>query len=156
MKIKNKNIVFDYELFKKFKPVGQRKIAIGNYTLKQKNITKKLFILKLDEVEDKFFLVNEKNEYFIISELFNDIEIGTIANHISTEISKLIFNRAGDFYLYPPCKTIDETLFLLKVLYDLQNEIYNISKNTKQFDIGKYEILNLFKQYNYEDRKKDI
>ena len=156
MKIKNKNIVFDYELFKKFKSVGQRKIVIGNYTLKQKNITKKLFILKLDEVEDKFFLVNEKGEYFIISELFNDIEIGTVANHISTEISKLIFNRKADPYLYPPCKTIDETLFLLKVLYDLQNEIYNISKNTKQFDIEKYEILNLFKQYNYEDRNKDI
>ena len=149
MKITRKRKIFEYYLYDNPFKKNREYTEIGRLHLFDESITRELVVgsvsgdlyIEADALLDKLIGINFITEWrtyiseFIVNQLFNR--------------SSLKEGSPGNF---PWCKNINECIIVLKMLYDIQNDIYNIAHDMYYNNDEKvYFIKRVISKYNYEN-----
>ena len=149
MKIKKKRKIFEYYLcdnpFKK----NSEYTEIGRLHFFDESIARELVV---GSIRGDLYIESNDLLYKLIDANF----IGEWRDHISEFIVNQLFGRSslkegfpGNF---PWCKNINECIIVLKMLYDIQNNIYDIAHDMYYNNDEKaYFIKRVISKYNYEN-----
>ena len=126
MKITKKRKIFEYYLYDNYFKKNSGYIEIGNLHILDEPTTRQLVV---GSIRGDLYIESDNLLYKLIDANF----IGEWRDHISEFIVNQLFNRSslkeGSPGNFPWCKTTEECLIILKMLYDLQNDIYNTIQN---------------------------
>ena len=149
MKITRQRKIFEYYLHDNPFLKNSGYIEIGNLHFFDESTTSELVVgsvsgdlyIEADDLLDKLIGINFITEWrtyiseFIVNQLFNR--------------SSLKEGSPGNF---PWCKNINECIIVLKMLYNIQSDIYNIAHNICYDNDQKvYFIKRVISKYNYEN-----
>ena len=149
MKITKKRKIFEYYLYDNPFKKNREYTEIGRLQLSDESTTSELVVgsvsgdlyIEADDLLDKLIGINFITEWrtyisgFIVNQLFDR--------------SSLKEGSPGNF---PWCKNINECIIVLKMLYDIQNDIYNIAHDMYYNNDQKvYFIKRVISKYNYEN-----
>ena len=126
MKITKKKKIFEYYLYDNPFKKNRGYIEIGRLHLFDESNTRELMV---GSVSGDLYIEADGLLYKLIGINF----ITGWRTYISGFIVNKLFNRPslkkGSPGNFPWCENVDECLIVLKMLYDLQNDIYNIIQN---------------------------
>ena len=149
MKITKKRKIFEYYLYDNYFKKNSGYIEIGNLHILDESTTRKLLV---GSIRRDLYIESDDLLYKLIDVNF----IGEWGDHISEFIVNQLFNRSslkeGSPGNFPWCKNINECIIVLKMLYNIQSDIYNIAHNICYDNDQKvYFIKRVISKYNYEN-----
>lgn len=149
MKITKKRKIFEYYLYDNYFKKNSGYIEIGNLHILDESTTRKLFV---GSIRRDLYIESNDLLYKLIDANF----IGEWRDHISEFIVNQLFGRSslkeGSPGNFPWCKNINECIIVLKMLYNIQNNIYDIAHDMYYNNDEKvYFIKRAISKYNYEN-----
>ena len=149
MKITKKRKIFEYYLHDNYFKKNSEYTEIGRLHVFDESITRKLVV---ESICGDLCIGSNDLLYKLIDANF----IGEWRDHISEFIVNQLFDRSslkkGSPGNFPWCKNINECIIVLKMLYDIQNNIYDIAHDIYYNNDEKvYFIKRVISKYNYEN-----
>ena len=149
MKITRKRKIFEYYLYDNYFKKNSGYIEIGNLHILDESTTRQLVV---GSIRGDLYIESDDLLYKLIGANF----IGEWRVYISEFIVNQLFNRSslkeGSPGNFPWCKNINECIIVLKMLYDIQNNIYDIAHDMYYNNDEKvYFIKRVISKYNYEN-----
>ena len=152
MKITRQIKIFEYYLYDNPFKKNREYTEIGRLQLSDESTTSELVVgsasgdlyIESDDLLDKLIGINFITEWrtyisgFIVNQLFDRPSL-----------------KKGSPGNFPWCENMDECIIVLKMLYNIQSDIYNIAHNICYDNDQKiYFIKRVISKYNYENSKK--
>ena len=149
MKITKKRKIFEYYLYDNYFKKNSEYTDIGRLHFFNESIARELLVgsvsgdlyIEADDLLDKLIGINFITEWrtyisgFIVNRLFDRPSL-----------------KKGSPGNFPWCKNMDECIIVLKMLYNIQSDIYNIAHNICYDNDQKvYFIKRVISKYNYEN-----
>ena len=149
MKITRQIKIFEYYLYDNPFKKNREYTEIGRLHIFDESTTRKLFV---GSIRRDLYIESNDLLYKLIGANF----IGEWRDHVSEFIVNQLFNRSslkeGSPGNFPWCKNINECIIVLKMLYDIQNNIYDIAHDMYYNNDEKvYFIKRVISKYNYEN-----
>ena len=149
MKITRQRKIFEYYLYDNPFKKNREYTEIGRLQLSDESTTSELVVgsvsgdlyIEADDLLDKLIGINFITEWrtyiseFIVNQLFNRPSL-----------------KKGSPGNFPWCENMDECIIVLKMLYDIQSNIYDIAHDMYYNNDQKvYFIKRVISKYNYEN-----
>ena len=149
MKIKKQRKIFEYYLHDNPFKKNSEYTEIGRLHIFDEPTTRQLVV---GSIRGDLYIESDDLLYKLIGANF----IGEWRVYISEFIVNQLFNRSslkeGSPGNFPWCKNINECIIVLKMLYDIQNNIYDIAHDMYYNNDEKvYFIKRVISKYNYEN-----
>ena len=149
MKITRQRKIFEYYLHDNPFLKNSGYIEIGNLHFFDESIARELVV---GSIRGDLYIESNDLLYKLIDANF----IGKWRDNISGFIVNQLFNRSslkeGSPGNFPWCKNINECIIVLKMLYDIQSNIYDIAHDMYYNNDEKvYFIKRVISKYNYEN-----
>ena len=149
MKITKQRKIFEYYLHDNPFKKNSEYTEIGGLRIFDESITRELVV---GSIRGDLYIESNDLLYKLIDANF----IGEWRDYISEFIVNQLFNRSslkeGSPGNFPWCKNINECIIVLKMLYDIQNNIYDIAHDMYYNNDEKvYFIKRVISKYNYEN-----
>ena len=149
MKITKKRKIFEYYLYDNYFKKNSEYTVIGRLHILDESNTRELVVgsvsgdlyIEADDLLDKLIGINFITEWrtyisgFIVNRLFDRPSL-----------------KKGSPGNFPWCKNMDECIIVLKMLYNIQSDIYDIAHDMYYNNDEKvYFIKRVISKYNYEN-----
>ena len=149
MKITKKRKIFEYYLYDNYFKKNSEYTVIGRLHILDESNTRELVVgsvsgdlyIEADNLLDKLIGINFITEWrtyisgFIVNQLFDRPSL-----------------KKGSPGNFPWCKNMDECIIVLKMLYNIQSDIYDIAHDMYYNNDEKvYFIKRVISKYNYEN-----
>lgn len=149
MKITKKRKIFEYYLHDNYFKKNSEYTEIGRLHIFDESTTRQLVVGSI--CGDLYIELND-----LLYKLIDANFIGEWRDCISEFIVNQLFDRSslkeGSPGNFPWCKNINECIIVLKMLYDIQNNIYDIAHDMYYNNDEKvYFIKRVISKYNYEN-----